>query len=66
MTYHQKELLTSVSVASTEALRTAEHPDVEKMLVTYLEGRHFLYEQDKCGLSWLILQVFYRIAFYDY
>ena len=37
MTDHQKELLTSVSVSSTEAdrkrLRKAEYPEVEKMLV---------------------------------
>ena len=69
MTDHQRELLTSVSVASTEAdrkrLRKAEYPEVEKMLVTYLERRHFLYEQDKCGLSWLILQVLYRMVFYN-
>ena len=69
MTDHQKELLTTVSVASTDAdrkcLRKAEYPEVENMLVTYLERRHFLYEQDKCGLSWLILQVLYRIAFYN-
>ena len=57
---HQNNLLTSDSVASSEPnrkrFRKAEYPEVEKKLVTYLESR-FLYEQDKCGLSWLILQV---------
>ena len=66
MTDHQRELLTSVFISSSEAerkrLRKAEYPEVEKMLVTYLERHHFLYEQDKSGLSWLILQVLCRIA----
>ena len=61
VTDYQKELLTSFSVASTEAdrkrLRKAEYPQVEQLLVTYLERRRFLYQQDKCGLSWLIVKV---------
>ena len=61
VTDHQNGTLTSVAVASTEAdrkrLRKAEYPEVEKMLVTYLDRRRFLYELDKCRLSWLILQV---------
>ena len=55
MTDHQRELLTSVFISSSEAerkrLRKAEYPEVEKMLVTYLERHHFLYEQDRSGLS---------------
>ena len=57
---HQKNLLTSDSVALSDPdrkrFRKAEYPEVEKKLVTYLESR-FLYEQAKCRLSWLILQV---------
>ena len=58
---HQSDLLTSVSVASTKAdrkrFRKAKYPEVEKKLVTHLERHRFLYEQEKCGLSWLSLQV---------
>ena len=74
VTDHHNEVLTSVYVASTEAdrkrWRKAEYPEVEKILVVYLEHRRFLYQQDKCGLSWLILQVLsyvhviYHVSFY--
>ena len=55
---HWKDVLTSLSVASTEAdrkrFRKPENPEVAKKLIMYLERRRFLYEQDKCGISWLI------------
>ena len=56
MTDHQRELLTSVSISSSEAdrkrLRKAEYPEVEKMLVNVITFCMSRTRADFLGLSY--------------